>query len=163
VTKTIRRWAPLTALLAMPCGGVLAQSRVPDFHARFAQEADAMRRAQAMPKLGESEFDEITRDIDSGKLPEAVAVLQEYRDEIQSCEKGLDERKIDAEKHPKGYKQLEISLRESLRKLNNLLVSFTADEQKPFVAVRDDLEALNRHLIRELFPKGPNDGNTPPD
>jgi hypothetical protein len=47
--------------------------------------------------------------------------------------------------------------------LNNLLVSFTADEQTPFAEVRQTLEELNRHLIRELFPKGPNDDNTPPD
>jgi hypothetical protein len=144
-------------------GWLAAQTRVPQFHDRFAQETDAMRRAQAMPKLGDAEFDELTRDIDAGKLPEALAILKEYRDEIQSCEKGLDARNIDAEKHPKGYKQLEISLRQSLRKLNNLLVSSTADEQVPFLEVRKDLEDLNRHLIHELFPKSPSDDTTPPD
>jgi len=114
-----------------------------------------MRRAQMMPKLGEAEFDEITRDVDAGKLPEAVAVLREYSSEIGSCEKGLDAEHINAEKHPKGYKQLEISLRESLRRLNGLLVSFTAEEQQPFLDVRSDLDTLNRHLIRELFPNQP--------
>lgn len=121
-----------------------------------------MRRAQDMPKLGELEFEEITRDVDAGKLPEGLAVLKEYRDEISSCEKALDAQKINAEKHPKGYKQLEISLRQSLRKLNNLLVSFTSDEQAPFAEVRRSLEDLNRHLIHELFPKEPSDDNTPP-
>jgi hypothetical protein len=140
-----------------------AQSQLPMFKARFQQEGDPMRRAQDMPKLGELEFEEITRNVDAGKLPDALAVLKEYRDQISSCEKGLDAEKINAEKHPKGYKQLEISLRQSLRKLNNLLVSFTADEQTPFAEVRQTLEELNRHLIRELFPKGPNDDNTPPD
>jgi len=142
---------------------VQAQSQLPMFKARFQQEGDPMRRAQAMPKLGELEFEEITRNADAGKLPDALAVLKEYRDEISSCEKGLDAQKINAEKHPKGYKQLEISLRQSLRKLNNLLVSFTTDEQAPFAEVRQSLEELNRHLIRELFPKGPSDDNTPPD
>ncbi len=114
-----------------------------------------MRRAQMMPKLGEAEFDEIARDVDAGKLPEAVALLREYSDEINSCEKGLDAEHINAEKHPKGYKQLEISLRESLRRLNSLLISFTAEEQQPFLDVRNDLDTLNRHLIRELFPNQP--------
>jgi hypothetical protein len=136
-------------------GRAFAQGRVPDFRARFTKETDPMRRAQMMPKLGEAEFDEITRDVDAGKLPEAVAVLREYSDEINSCEKGLDAEHINAEKHPKGYKQLEISLRESLRRLNGLLVSFTAEEQQPFLNVRNDLDALNRHLIRELFPNQP--------
>ena len=66
-----------------------------------------MRRAQMMPKLGEAEFDEITRDVDAGKAAaKPLAVLKEYSDEIDSCEKGLDAEHINAEKHPKGYKQL---------------------------------------------------------
>ena len=83
-----------------------------------------------MPKLGEAEFDEIAMDIDEGKLTDGLAVLKEYRDEIQSCEKDLDAKNLDAEKHPKGFKQLEISLRQSLRRLNNLLPVLTADEQR---------------------------------
>jgi len=120
-----------------------------------------MRRAQMMPRLGQAEFDEITRDIDAGKLPEALSVLKEYRDEIESCEKGLDAEKINAEKHPKGYKQLEISLRQSLRRLNALLVSFNGDDQKPFLEVRECLDELNRHLIRELFPNQPSKDPAP--
>jgi hypothetical protein len=161
LAKKLRAWAPILILALCP-GWAFAQNRLPESRARFDQETDAMRRAQMMPKLGGAEFDEITRDIDVGKLPEALTILKEYRDEIQSCEKGLDAKDIDAEKHPKGYKQLEISLRESLRKLNNLLVSFTADEQAPFLEVQKELEQLNRHLIRELFPKGPNEDKTPP-
>lgn len=133
---------------------LLGQNRVPEFRARFAQETDAVRRAQMMPRLGEVEFDEITRYIDAEKLPEALALLREYRDQIEFCEKGLNAMNIDAEKHPKGYKQLEISLRQSLRKLNNLLVGLAGDEQAPFREVQKDLEEINRHLIRELFPKG---------
>ena len=120
-----------------------------------------MRRAQMMPRLGQAEFDEITRDMDAGKLPEALSVLKEYRDEIESCEKGLDAEKINAEKHPKGYKQLEISLRQSLRRLNALLVSFNGDDQKPFLEVREGLDELNRHLIRELFPNQPDKAPAP--
>ena|ERR1700733_8425296 len=149
-------------LTLSPASG-FAQNGALEFRARFAQETDAMHRAQMMPKLGETEFDNITKNIDAGKLPEALAILKEYRNEIRSCEKGLDARNIDAEKHPKGYKQLEISLRQSLRKLNNLMVNFTADEQAPFIEVRSDLEELNRHLIHELFPKTPNDDSASPD
>jgi hypothetical protein len=105
-----------------------------------------------MAKLGQREFDEMAWDIDAGKLPEGLTLLKEYRDEIQLCEEGLDARNINAEKHPKGYKQLEISLRQSLRRLNNLLAGLTTDEQEPFLQVRNDLDELDRHLIHELFP-----------
>lgn len=105
-----------------------------------------------MTQLGESELDEIGRNIDAGKLPPALAVLKEYRDEIQSCAKALDAKNVNAAKHPKGYKQLEISLRQSLRRLNNLIVSLTTDDRAAFVEVRNDLEELDSHLISELFP-----------
>ena len=152
----------LALTLALAPAGAFAQNTTAEFRSRFAQETDAMRRAQMMPRLGEAEFDEITKDTDAGKLPEALVVLKEYRDEIESCEKGLDERNINAERHPKGYKQLEISLRQSLRRLNALLVSFTGDDQKPFLEVRADLDELNRHLIRELFPNQPDKEAAPP-
>jgi len=157
-----RFWVLIALLALLPSCG-LAQSRLPEIRSRFTQETDPVHRAEVMPKLGEAEFDEITRDIDAGKAPEALDLLKEYREEITACEKGLDARKVDAERHPRGYKQLEISLRQSLRKLNALMVSFTADEQVPFAEVRQSLEELNRHLIHELFPKGPNDDTTPPD
>ncbi len=160
MAATLRFLVPVILLAGFLPARALGQT-VQEFHARFSQETDPMRRAQMMPRLGQSEFDEITRDIDAGRLPEALSVLKEYSNEIESVEKGLDARHIDAEKHPKGYKQLEISLRESLRRLNALLVSFTGEDQKPFLEVRQGLDELNRHLIRELFPNQP-DKETPP-
>jgi hypothetical protein len=139
-------------MIGLSAKWTLGQKQILDFRTRFTQETDAVRRAQRMPKLGEAEFDEITRDIDEGKLTDGLAILKEYRDEIRSCEGYLDAKNLDAEKHPKGFKQLEITLRQSLRRLNNLLAGLTTDEQAPFVEVRADLEELGRHLIQELFP-----------
>ena len=156
MTCKFRLWAPIVMLALLP-GGAAAQTTAADFHTRFLQDTDAVHRAESMHKLGAAEFDEITKNFDAGKLPDALALLREYRDEIDTCEKGLDARNVDAEKHPKGYKQLEMSVRESLRRLDRLIVSLTADEQGPFVEVRRNLEAVNRHLIHELFPNRPSD------
>lgn len=148
------RSAALVLMIGLPAKWTLGQKQILNFRTRFTQETNAVRRAQKMPKLGEAEFDEIAIYIDEGKLTDGLAVLKEYRDEIQSCEKDLDAKNLDAEKHPKGFKQLEISLRQSLRRLNNLLPVLTADEQAPFLEVRADLEEMNRHLIQKLFPLG---------
>ena len=165
--KTFRLWAPIAILAIFPAGAVAqtttSQTTVPGFHARFQQEPDPIHRAEAMRKLGAAEFEEITKNFDAGNMPEALAILREYRDEIGNCEKALDARNINAEKHPRGYKQMEMSVRESLRKLRRLMVSLTADEQAPFAEVQQSLEELNRHLLRELFPNRPSDENTPPD
>jgi hypothetical protein len=108
-----------------------------------------------MPQLGNAEFQEIERDFLAEQLPDALNVLQQYRSEAQSCEKGLDAKGVDAEQHPDGFKQLEFSLRESLRRLDDLLVTLTVDDQEPFEAARKDIDEMNRHLIHELFPRQP--------
>jgi len=162
LAEKFRIWAPILIVALFP-GWAFAQNRVPEFRSRFAHDTDPTHRARMMPQLEEAEFDAIAKNADDGMFPEALAILQEYRDEVESCEKGLDAKGINAERHPNGFKQLQLAVRESMRHLDALLVSLTADEQKPFLKLRGDLEQLDRHLIRELFPNGPSDDTTHPD
>lgn len=108
-----------------------------------------------MTQLGEAEFRDIREAVAAGRLGDALKSLQEYRAEVKLCSHGLDATGVDAEKHPAGFKQLEISLRQSLRRLNELLAGMTLDDQAPFLEVRKDLEDLNQHLISQLFPRQP--------
>ena len=136
-------------------------SKAAEFRARFAHEPDPVRRARLMPQLAEAEFQDIQRELAAGELAAAVDGLKEYRDQAEQCQKDLDAMSVDVEKHPNGFKQLEISLRESLRRLDEALVSLPTDEQKPFLEVRRELDRINRHLIRELFPRQPGAEETP--
>ena len=148
-----------------PVGGVVAlglvllqaqpPSRAAEFRARFAREPDPIHRAKLMPQLGDAEFQDIQRQISGGELSEALEGFKEYREQVQRCQKDLDATGVDVEKHPNGFKQLQISLRQSLRRLDEALVGLPSDEQQPFLNVRKDLDRINRHLIRELFPRQP--------
>ncbi|MDR3721241.1 MAG: hypothetical protein P4L00_06545 [Candidatus Acidoferrales bacterium] len=146
---SISALALTTALLA---GAVLAQDRIADLRARLAREPSPVSKAKLMPELGDAEFAEIDTKVTQGHMPEAIAILRIYRDEVDSCNKGLDATGVDAEKHPGGFKQLQISLRESLRRLDAVIVNMTSDEQAPFLDVRKDLSDVNRRLIQRLFP-----------
>jgi hypothetical protein len=139
----------VTAILA---NSLPAQNRIADLRARFAREPNAVSKAKLMPQLGDAEFVEIDTDVTKEQLPEALATLQIYRDEVNSCNKGLDAMGVDAEKHPAGFKQLQFSLRDSLRRLDAVIVNMTGDEQAPFLEVRQELSEVNRHLIEHLFP-----------
>lgn len=110
-----------------------------------------------MPRLGEAEFSDARQEIAAGRLPQAAAILGQYRDQARLCAQGLEAAGWDAEQHPAGFKQLQISLRQSLRRLNEIIVGLPADDQAPFLAVRKDLDELNRRLIRKLFPRQPVD------
>jgi hypothetical protein len=145
----------MTASLALCCSIASGQDRIANLRSRFSQESDPIRKAKLMPDLGSAEFQEIAKDFQADKLSDALVILTQYRDEARSCANELDSKSIDAEKHPAGFKQLQFSLRASLRRLSDLLVTLTRDEQEPFEDARKDIEDMDRHLIHELFPRQP--------
>jgi hypothetical protein len=151
---TIRIAAILVATASIS-GTAFAQNRLTELRSRFTHEPNPVSRARLMPQLGDAEFAEIDHDVMQENYPEALAVLRSYRDEVESCDKALDAAGLDAEKHPGGFKQLQFSLRDSLRRLDAAIVNMTTDEQAPFLEVRQELGELNRHLIEHLFPHAP--------
>ena len=122
---------------------------------KFAHETDPVRKAKLLVPLGDAEFRDMQKEISSDHLEEALVIVRQYRDEANSCKKALEEKVADPEKHPNGFKQLQISLRQWLRRLGDIIVDLAGDEQKPFVALREDLEQMDRQLIHELFPRRP--------
>jgi len=139
----------MAATLSTP---LFAQDQTAALQSRFEHETNPVQKAKLMPALGDAEFAQIQKDAEADQLPEALVLLRTYRDESRSCIKGLDDSKADAEKHPSGFKQLQISLQESLRRVDMLLPAMTGDEQAPFLEVRKDLDDMNRHLMERLFP-----------
>jgi len=150
----VRIGAIVLAALSI-AGSVVCQDRVADLRSRLTHEPSPVNRAKLMSQLGDAEFAEIDSDVSQDKLPEALMVLETYRDEVQACDKALDALGQGAQKHPSGYKQLQFSLRDSLRRLDAEIVNMTSDDQAPFLAIRQELGDLNRHLIEHLFGRAP--------
>jgi hypothetical protein len=153
-------WGSLAAILI---ASVLPFQQQPDrlgiARSRFEKETDPVHKAKLMVPLGTAEFDQIEKQVADSDLTAALDELHEYQNQVTLCEKALDARRVDPEKHSAGFKELEISVRESLRRLNNVLVHLAGDDQKPFLEVRRSLDEINRHLIKQLFPLQP--GVTP--
>jgi hypothetical protein len=140
------------------CGGYRSlppQDRLSEFRTRFEREPDPVNKAKLMPNLSAAEFQQIEKSVSAGDNTAALNGLEKFRDEARSCAKELDAKGIDAESHPAGFKQLQVSVRQSIRRLEGVLVSIPGDEQKPFAEVRRDLEQLDHHLMHELFPRQP--------
>jgi hypothetical protein len=136
-------------------GSLVAQDRTTQLRARFDRETDAVRKAKLMPELGEQQFVIVREKVRGAEFAEANVVLEQYREEAQACELALTTSRIDAEKHPAGFKQLEISLRESLRRLNEMLPGIGAEEQAPFLEARKELIDIDQRLVHKLFPGRP--------
>jgi hypothetical protein len=152
---TIRISALVATIVLCGASAAMPQDRIADLRARLAREPSPVNKAKLMPQLGDAEFAEIDADVTQEKLPEALDVLQHYRNEVDLCDKGLNATGLDAEKHPSGFKQLQFSLRDSLRRLDVVIVNMTSDEQAPFLAIRADLGEVNLRLIEHLFPHQP--------
>src|ERR1700722_12519021 len=140
------------ALAFLP-GVAAGQSGTDALRGRFDRETDAVRKARLMPKLGEAQFAEIREKVRAGQLPEAVATIEQYRAEAEASERGLDTLGVNAEKHPAGFKELEISVRESLRRINEMVHGMAADEQQPFLETHKELSEMDQRLVQQLFPK----------
>ena len=154
--------ASLMLIATMLTGPHIPQDHAADFRVRFARESDPLRKAKMMPQYGDLEFQEIHDIIEEGSLSRALELLKAYRDQAQSVAKGLDAREADPEKHPAGFKQLQISVRGALRRVEDIIVRLPSDDAKPFQELRKDLEELDRHLVHELFPRQPAVETTPP-
>jgi hypothetical protein len=142
----------ILAALAL-AGPSFSQNRIADLRQRFAQESDPVRKAKKMPQLGEAEFQQIQKDVASEEFADALALLRQYRGEVQSCLQGLDATGTNAEKHSSGFRQLQISLRESLRRLDTMIPVISPEAQSGFIEERTSLNEMNKHLIEELFPR----------
>jgi hypothetical protein len=140
----------MAALLASPAA---PRDQTSELQARFAQETNPVHKAKLMQKLGAAEFKDIEREVSEGQTREALHSLDQYRAEVQESSKELDAAGLNAEKNPGGFKQLQISVREALRRIDGILASMNAEQQVPFRSAREDLDRLNRHLLQELFPR----------
>jgi len=147
-------WAAVL-VVALVAGSLLAQDRTAELRARLEKETDPVRKAHLVGQLADAEFRDMHEKIDAGDLAAAAEIAVRVRDEAEASKKALDAKSRDVEAHPDGYKQLEIAVRESVRRLDDIMVSLAKDDQAPFAEVRKELDELDRQMIHQLFPKRP--------
>lgn len=141
----------LSALLAAP----QAQNRVSALQSKFQSETDPVRKAKALPKLGDAQFEAVQRETAAGNYAEALRTVEEYCGEVNAAYAALKASGVDAERKPSGFKQLEIHLRRSLRRLDDIILVLPAGSREPFEALRSDLQAVENELVHLLFPRRP--------
>lgn len=152
VAKRFSIFYAAAVLLAAAGGG---HAQVGDSKSQFQKETDPVRKARLLPRLGETQLDMVRDHAQRGDIDAALAVLQEYREAVASAHEALKSSGINAEKKPSGFKQLEIHLRRSLRRLEDVIVAVPFERRGDFEAVRKRLEEVDRDLLIQLFPRRP--------
>jgi hypothetical protein len=142
------------AALAL-CGLLAAQDRLAEDLARYQHEADPVRKSRALAKLGDEQVDLAKKQLKEDDEVASLHTLEQYRDEVHDIVAVLHATGVDAEKKPAGFKELQISLRETIRRIDELILTLNVDKRAFFRVVRNDLFADQNALIDELFPRKP--------
>ncbi len=145
----------MAAALSLPCCALAAQDRLADELARYQREPDPVRRTRLLVKLGDEQVDVAKRQLKAGEDEASLHTLEVYRDEVHDTIAALNGTGIDAERKPAGFKELQISLRETIRRIDELIFTLNADKRPFFREVRNDLFTDQNRLIDELFPRKP--------
>lgn len=150
-----------TVLIALALSAPLAaQDRLAEDLARYQHESDPVRKARDLVRLGVEQVDEAKKQLKAGQDETSLHTLEQYRDEVRESIDNLNKTVGDPERKPAGYKELQISLRETIRMIDDLILTIEVDKRPFFRAVRDDLAKEQDELFDALFPRRP-DRNPP--
>jgi hypothetical protein len=130
-----------------------AKDRLTQALENYRHETDPVHKARALAKLAQPQIDLARKQLDAGDDVASLNTLEQFRDEVQQSFTALKAAGIDAEKKPAGFKELQISLRRSLRSIDDLIFALPVDKRPFFRAVRSDLLKVQNELIDALFPR----------
>jgi hypothetical protein len=142
------------AALAL-CAPLAAQDHFAEDLARYQHEADPVRKARALAKLGDEQVEQARKQMKAEDEVASLHTLEVYRDEVHEMVLALNGMGVDAERKPAGFKELQISLRETIRRIDDLILTLNVDKRPFFRAVRNDLFTDQNALIDKLFPRKP--------
>ena len=143
-------------------GPIVAQDRLADDLARYQHETDPVRKARDLAKLGDEQIELAKKQLKEDEVA-SLHTLEQYRDEVHDTVAALNNMGVDAERKPAGFKELQISLRETIRRVDELIFGLNVDKRPFFRAVRNDLFADQNELIDRLFPRKPEHSSTKTD
>ena len=149
-----RAWlAILLGVAALAFVALPAVDKLALLQAEFDRETSGVRKAKLMEKLGDSQF-VLTRE--AGKSNDYTAVdvtMEKYRDNVRVASEAIEKETPDGERHPSGYKQLEMHVQKGLRQVEEILLIAPPEFKPPLQLVRQDLLTLDDKLLRSLFPR----------
>ena len=137
-------WVPLAA-----------QDRLAEDLAKYHHETDPVRKARDLAKFGDAQVGLARKQLKEGEEVTSLHTLEQYRDEVAETVAALKATGVDPERKPAGFKELQISLRETIRHIDDLILTLNVDKRPFFREVRNDVAGQQNDLIDALFPRRP--------
>ena len=158
------RTISMAALFVLPlCCQIRAQDPLAAAIAQFEHEPDPVRKARELARFGDDQISLASREYKSGDDVGSLHTLEQYRDEVLTTFQELKATGANAEKKPAGFKELQISLRQTTRHMEDLIFILPVDKRPFFQAVRAQVVKMQGDLMDELFPRNPNQNSKKPN
>jgi hypothetical protein len=148
-------------LLFVPTRAAASTDTLEELQRRFDNEADGVNKAKLLHRLGDAQFDREREASKAGDYETAGFVMEKYRDNVRAALEALKKAHPDAERHPSGYKQLEMHLEAGIREVNDLIATVPEDYRPPLQLVKKDLIDFDREMLHLLFPRRPGEKREP--
>ncbi len=143
-------FASLLAAAAFAQGRDSREKNNPE--AQYDAESNPIRRAKILGQLAPNEVTAAADKIKNDQDDQALARLRRVRDQVRETFQALDAMGVDPVKHSAGFRELQIGVRESIRRLDDIVFALPVDDRPPFEEVRTDLNNVETSLIDLLFP-----------
>ena len=162
------RWERLLAgclFLLAACTWALAADKLKDLQDHFDKDSHAGSKIKSLDKLGDAQFDAAGKSIQANDYVTAGLTYEKYRDNVRATLELLKKQEPDADRHPSGYRQLELQVRKGIRELQEVQLVAPSDLRPPLGIVLKDLIEMDDELIHLLFPRRTKDPDkvSPPE
>jgi hypothetical protein len=112
---------------------------------------DPVDRAKSDIKISEILLSFTSDAVKNGDTESMEKHLEEYVSAIQDAHQNLTKTGRDAHKKPRGFKDLEISLRRQIIQLKDIGGALTFDQREPVDKARNEASRIRDELLKALF------------
>lgn len=152
----------LLLLSRVPVRAALVSDTLEELQRRFDNETDGVNKAKMLGKLGDAQFLREREAAKAGDYETVDFIMEKYRDNVRVALEAVKKVHPDGEKHPAGYKQLEMHIEGGLREVDDLIATVPETYRPPLEIVKADLLVLDKETLHLLFPRRPGEKPIPP-
>jgi len=121
---------------------------------RIETEQNPVKKAKDEIKLGHLKFIQVHDAYTQGQPETGVKLLGAFVDILKTSWKLLQDSGRKATKQPEGFRELEISLREHVRSLQDLGQNVSYFDRAPLAKAAQELEEMRVEVLHAQFPGG---------
>ena len=142
----------LCLVLALPCwAGDDNQKEYQRQQDKLKLTSNPVGKVKVLIKMSRIDLNGAASQAKNGDLQSADAFLTRYSEVVLQAQEILKNSGRNAQKNPAGYRELEISLSDQLRKLNDLKDSYPYDQQEKLTKAIQAAKTVQEEMLLAIF------------